>query len=123
MEELEATRPIIVLWPRTRLLLPLPMSNASGAGRTKTMFATLPTPEVDLSTGLTIQLPEPKPRLSPREQHAHMLVVAAARRLRAQERMGVQRHTDADYWKSVAPSAVNKARGLREHPSFQRLPD
>jgi hypothetical protein len=87
------------------------------------MLATLPTPEVDLSTGQVIDLPAPKPRLTLREQHAHMLVVAAARRLRARERMGVQRHEDADYWKSVAPSAVNKARGLREDPSFQRLPD
>ncbi len=87
------------------------------------MFATLPTPEVDVSTGQVIELPEPKPPLTLREQHAHMLVVAAARRLRAKERLGVQRHEDADYWKSVAPSAVNKARGLREHPSFQVLPD
>ena len=87
------------------------------------MFATLPTPEVDLSTGQAIELPVATPRLTPREQHAHMLVVAAARRLRAQERLGLQRHQDADYWKSVAPSAVNKARGLREHPSFQVLPD
>ena len=87
------------------------------------MFHSLTTPDVDLATGQVITVPEPKPRLTPREQHAHMLVVAAARRLRARERMGLQRHEDADYWKSVAPSAVNKARGLREHPSFQRLPD
>ncbi|HWE46364.1 MAG TPA: hypothetical protein VG407_10085 [Caulobacteraceae bacterium] len=87
------------------------------------MFATLPSPEVDLATGQVITLPEPQARKTLREQHAHMLVVAAARRLRAQQRLGVQRHEDADYWKSVAPSAVNKARGLREHPSFQVLPD
>ena len=87
------------------------------------MYHALPAPEVELATGQIITLPEAKPQRTPREEHAHMLVVAAARRLRAQERLGVQRHEDADYWKSVAPSAVNKARGLREHPSFQVLPD
>ncbi len=87
------------------------------------MYSCLPNPQIDLATGQVITLPEPQPQRTLREEHAHMLVVAAARRLRARERLGVQRHEDADYWKSVAPSAVNKARGLREHPSFQRLPD
>jgi hypothetical protein len=86
------------------------------------MFASLPHPEVDLSTGETINLPDPAPRRTPREEHAHLLFVAAARRLRAAERQGLQRHEDAEYWKSVAPSAVNKAHGLREHPSFQPIP-
>jgi hypothetical protein len=87
------------------------------------MYASLPIPDVDLATGQVITLPEPKPRRTPREEHAHMLVVAAARRLRAIERTRLQRHEDATYWKSVAPSALIKARGLRELPSFQALPD
>ncbi len=86
------------------------------------MFASLTSPEVDLATGQTIQIPTLTPRRSLREEHAHLLLVAAARRLRAAERQGLQRHVDAEYWKSVAPSAVNKAHSLREHPSFQPLP-
>jgi hypothetical protein len=62
------------------------------------------------------------PQRTLREEHAHLLIVAAARRLRAAERQGLQRHEDADYWKSVAPSAVRKACALREHPSFAPLP-
>jgi hypothetical protein len=70
-----------------------------------------------------ITLPDPCPRRSLREEHAHLLEVAAARRLRAVERMNGQRHDDAEYWKAIAPSAVRRAAGLREHPSFAVLPD
>jgi hypothetical protein len=77
---------------------------------------------VDLATGEVITPPLPQHRRTLREEHAHLLTVAAARRLRAAERLGVQRHEDADYWKAVAPSAVNKAHALREHPSFAPIP-
>jgi hypothetical protein len=70
-----------------------------------------------------ITLPEPCPRRTAREEHAHLLEVAAARRLRAAERLSMQRHDDAEYWKAIAPSALRRAAGLREHPSFAALPD
>jgi hypothetical protein len=57
-----------------------------------------------------------------RSAHAHMLEVAAARRLRALERAGAHRPEDADYWKAVAPAALAKARALREARSFATLP-
>ena len=57
-----------------------------------------------------------------RAAHAHMLEVAAARRLRAIERAGAHRTEDADYWKAVAPAALAKARALREARSFALLP-
>jgi hypothetical protein len=57
-----------------------------------------------------------------RSAHAHMLEVAAARRLRALERANAQRPEDADYWKAVAPAALAKARALREALSFPALP-
>jgi hypothetical protein len=57
-----------------------------------------------------------------RSSHAHMLDVAAARRLRAVERRRAQRQEDADYWKAVAPAALAKARALREDRSFAPLP-
>ncbi len=87
------------------------------------MYHSLPVAAVDLWTGDEIIPPRRESNRTPREEHAHMLAVAAARRLRAAERLGVQRHEDAEYWKAVAPSAVNKAAALREHPSFSRLPD
>ena len=87
------------------------------------MFHSSPVADTDLRTGIEISPPRPERNPSPREQHAHMLAVAAARRLRAAERQGLQRHEDAEYWKAVAPSAVNKAISLREHPSFLRLPE
>ena len=59
---------------------------------------------------------------SAREAHAHMLKVAAARRLRALERAGALRAEDAAYWKQLAPFAVNKARSLRTDPEFSPLP-
>lgn len=77
---------------------------------------------VETPCGLGPAMPGSPPAKSPREEHAHLLVVAAARRLRAAERQGLQRHEDADYWKSVAPSAVRKACALREHPSFAPIP-
>ena len=57
-----------------------------------------------------------------RSAHAHMLEVAAARRLRAVERANAHRTEDADYWKAVAPAALAKARALRETRSFAPLP-
>jgi hypothetical protein len=57
-----------------------------------------------------------------RSAHAHMLEVAAARRLRALERANAHRTEDADYWKAVAPAALAKARALREARSFATLP-
>jgi len=57
-----------------------------------------------------------------RGAHAHLLEVAAARRLRAAQRQIVQRFEDADYWKTVAPAALAKARNLRKAPGFAALP-
>jgi hypothetical protein len=57
-----------------------------------------------------------------REEHARMLTIAAARRLRAVERAAHQRCEDAGYWKEVAPFAVARAVVLRAQPGFARLP-
>jgi hypothetical protein len=57
-----------------------------------------------------------------RGEHARMLAIAAARRMRAAERAGLQREEDAGYWKAVAPTAVRKARVLRRHCGFASLP-
>jgi hypothetical protein len=57
-----------------------------------------------------------------RSTHAHMLEVAAARRLRALERAHAHRTEDADYWKAVAPAALAKARALREARGLATLP-
>ena len=57
-----------------------------------------------------------------RSSHAHMLDVAAARRLRAVERQLARRDEDAAYWKAVAPAALARARALREERSFAPLP-
>ena len=57
-----------------------------------------------------------------REAHAHMLKVAAARRLRAFERSGAQRVEDAASWKLLAPLALSKAANLRRDPDFPLLP-
>jgi hypothetical protein len=57
-----------------------------------------------------------------REEHARMLTIAAARRLRAAERAAHQRAEDAGYWKEVAPFAVARAVVLRAQPGFARLP-
>lgn len=65
--------------------------------------------------------PEPQP--TARGEHARMLAIAAARRRRAAERMGLQRHEDAQYWKEVAPSAIGKARHWREFGGFAPLPN
>ena len=78
--------------------------------------------QLETPRGLGPAMPGAPREKSLREEHAHLLIVAAARRLRAAERQGLQRHEDADYWKSVAPSAVRKASSLREHPSFAPLP-
>ena len=66
--------------------------------------------------------PEYPVQATARSAHAHMLDVAAARRLRALERSNAQRTEDADYWKAVAPAALAKARALRETRSFAPLP-
>ena len=64
----------------------------------------------------------PPVQATPRSAHAHMLEVAAARRLRAVERYQAHRDEDADYWKAVAPAALAKAKTLREECSFAPLP-
>ncbi|HYE47318.1 MAG TPA: hypothetical protein VEA44_16255 [Caulobacter sp.] len=65
--------------------------------------------------------PEPCP--TARSEHARLLAIAAARRLRAVERLDEARPEDADYWKAVAPSAIGKARAWREEKSFSPLPE
>jgi len=65
----------------------------------------------------------PQPQPTARSEHARMLAIAAARRLRAQERAGHNRPEDADYWKAVAPSALGKARALRQDEAFPGLPN
>jgi hypothetical protein len=87
------------------------------------MYQSFDRVEADLWTGQVITTPEPAPRRTAREEHARLLVIAAARRLRAFERMTLQRHEDAEYWKAVAPSAVHRAAALREHTSFAPLPE
>lgn len=62
----------------------------------------------------------PQPHPTARGEHARMLAIAAARRLRAVERAGLYRAEDAQYWKAVAPSALSKARSFR--PEFAPLP-
>lgn len=57
-----------------------------------------------------------------RGEHARMLAIAAARRLRAVERLHDQRPEDADYWKAVAPSALGRARDWRVADGFAGLP-
>ena len=51
-----------------------------------------------------------------------MLAIAAARRLRSMERAGLARSEDADYWKTVAPSAICKAHDWRMMEAFRTLP-
>ncbi|OJU13815.1 MAG: hypothetical protein BGN86_05285 [Caulobacterales bacterium 68-7] len=74
------------------------------------------------------EAPAPQPRplwiVQPtcRGEHARMLAIAAARRLRAVERAGLARGEDAGYWKAVAPFAIRKAAGLRGEVGFGRLP-
>jgi hypothetical protein len=87
------------------------------------MFVCFDTPQIESWNGATINVPERQPMRTAREEHARLLTIAAARRLRAVDRMSLQRHDDAEYWKAVAPSAVHKATALREHTSFAPLPD
>ncbi len=64
-----------------------------------------------------------QPLLShPREEHARMLKLAAARRLRAFERHTLQREEDAASWKQIAPLSLNKAAALRRESQFPLLP-
>jgi hypothetical protein len=51
--------------------------------------------------------------VSPRGEHARLLGIAAARRLRALDRLRSQRLDDAEYWIACAPVAVSKAAALR----------
>jgi len=57
---------------------------------------------------------------SQRGEHARLLGIAAARRLRALDRMRGERLEDAEYWLACAPAAVVKAAGLRS--AFCPLP-
>ena len=63
-----------------------------------------------------------EPRPCGRQEHARMLNIAAARRLRAFERYCAQRPEDATQWKQFAPVALNKATALRRDPEFPQLP-
>ena len=67
-------------------------------------------------------MPPPEPQRTLRGEHAHFLEVAAARRRRAMDRAALNRFEDADYWKQIAPAALDRAARLREHPSFAPLP-
>ena len=58
----------------------------------------------------------------PRALHARLLANAAARRLRAVERMNAHRDEDADYWLHAAPVAVERATELRCGGLFPALP-
>ena len=64
----------------------------------------------------------PVPEVCPRALHARQLANAAARRIRAVERMNAHRDDDADYWLHAAPVAVRKACALREAKSFAPIP-
>lgn len=57
-----------------------------------------------------------------RALHAKLLANAAARRLRAAERIAAHRAEDAGYWKAACPVVVAKAAALREERSFCPLP-
>lgn len=59
---------------------------------------------------------------SARALHARLLANAAARRLRAVERLAASRFEDAIYWKAACPMVVAKAAALREARSFSPLP-
>ena len=60
------------------------------------------------------------PQLPVRGEHARLLGIAAARRLRAIDRLRGERLEDAEYWLACAPVAVQKAARLR--PEFPPLP-
>lgn len=64
----------------------------------------------------------PVPEMGPRALHARLLANAAARRMRAVERMNAQRNEDADYWLHAAPAAVERATELRCGGLFPSLP-
>lgn len=64
----------------------------------------------------------PVPAECARALHARLLANAAARRLRAVERMNAQRDEDADYWLTAAPVAVERATELRCGGMFPTLP-
>jgi hypothetical protein len=51
--------------------------------------------------------------MTARALHARLLAVAAARRLRAADRLARQRPEDAEFWLTAAPSALNKAAAMR----------
>jgi hypothetical protein len=63
-----------------------------------------------------------EPKACAREEHARMLNIAAARRLRAFERACAHRDEDASQWKRFAPVALTKAASLRRDPEFPQLP-
>jgi hypothetical protein len=86
------------------------------------MFMSFVRPEIrTFASPLTPALsPVPKPQPTARGEHAHLLTIAAARRLRAVERLREARLDDAEYWIACAPVAVTKAAGLRD--GFTPLP-
>ena len=79
------------------------------------MYISVQRQKADPWVGERIDLAERRPPVQPtaRSEHARLLTVAAARRLRSKERAGLGRLDDALYWKEVAPVALSKAARLR----------
>lgn len=79
------------------------------------MYISLQRPSADPWLGAPVPPCGRRPILQPsaRAEHAKLLTIAAARRLRSQERAGAGRQDDADYWKQVAPVALAKAASFR----------
>lgn len=86
------------------------------------MFMSFVKPEVrTFDTSLSVVSAPMRPHTPcARAEHARLLEIAAARRLRALDRRRGERLEDAEYWIACAPVAVAKAAGLRE--AFSPLP-
>ncbi len=86
------------------------------------MFMSFIKPEVrTFDTSLSVVSKPMRPVMAhPRGEHARMLAIAAARRLRALDRRRGERLEDAEYWIACAPVAVSKAADLRQ--GFSPLP-
>ena len=87
------------------------------------MFTRRPTvAPVDFIAEPSLRRHIPPAQPTSREEHAKLLRIAAARRLRAMERADAERAEDAGYWKAVAPAALRKAMGLRAGGLLSPLP-
>lgn len=60
--------------------------------------------------------------MTARALHARLLSIAAARRLRAAERLAGRRVEDAEFWLGAAPFALGKATEMRASALLARLP-